>query len=108
MKNAAEELATVLDGVNTIMPEFPVIQNVSATNAESVEAIRDGLKKQLFSPVLWVKTINSIVNSGATQVVEIGPGKVLTGLAKRINRRFPSYNVEDIASLEKTITALNK
>jgi len=103
MKGAAEKLAITLDGVELSQPECDVLQNVSGENASDIAEIKSLLKQQLYSPVLWVKTMENIIASGADNVIEIGPGKVLTGLAKRINRRFPSFNVSDVATLEKTI-----
>ncbi len=103
MKGAAEKLAVTLDGVELSMPNANVLQNVTGESVNDVAEIKSLLKQQLYSPVLWVKTIENIIESGVDNVIEIGPGKVLTGLAKRINRRFPSYNVSDNASLEKTI-----
>ncbi len=108
MKGAAEELAKELDAIEMKQPKYPVLQNVSAQSFDSVEQIKQALKEQLYSPVLWVKTFENIVSSGVENVIELGPGKVLTGLAKRINRRFPSFNIEDNASLDKTIEKVMK
>ena len=103
MKGAAEKLATTLDAVELSMPNAKVLQNVTGESVSDVAQMKALLKQQLYSPVLWVKTMENIIESGVDNVIEVGPGKVLTGLAKRINRRFPSFNVGDNASLEKTI-----
>lgn len=85
MEPAAYKLKILLDKVELKIPSIPVISNVDVTPYTSVEQIRDGLVRQLFSPVRWVETIQYFVGCGVTEIIECGPGKILTGLNKRIN-----------------------
>lgn len=84
MQPAAEQLAAALADVSIHLPTIPVIHNVDVKAATSVEGIRSALVKQLYSPVRWTETISWLGEQGVTQAFEIGPGKVLTGLTKRI------------------------
>ncbi|MDI6845364.1 MAG: ACP S-malonyltransferase [Candidatus Saccharicenans sp.] len=111
MKPAAERLKTDLEKVTFRDPEFPVISNVTAREIDSGEEARELLYRQIFSPVLWCQSMNRMHELGVEQVVEIGPGKVLTGLLRRISREWgkaPSmFNVEDMKSLESCRQALS-
>jgi len=100
MKPAAEQLAEVLEGVSFKTPAVPVINNVDVAAAESETAIRDALKRQLFSPVRWVETIEKMSADGADKMIECGPGKVLLGLNKRINKALASSALLDTAAIE--------
>lgn len=84
MRPAAEQLQEALAKVELKQPQTPVINNVDVTNADSVDAIRDALVRQLYSPVRWTETINYLAQQGVEQAYEVGPGKVLSGLNKRI------------------------
>ncbi|MEX1222648.1 MAG: ACP S-malonyltransferase [Idiomarina sp.] len=84
MRPAAEQLQEALAKVELKQPQTPVINNVDVTNADSVDAIRDALVRQLYSPVRWTETINYLAQQGVAQAYEVGPGKVLSGLNKRI------------------------
>ncbi|RUO65338.1 [Acyl-carrier-protein] S-malonyltransferase [Pseudidiomarina planktonica] len=84
MRPAAEQLQEALANVELKQPQTPVINNVDVTNADSVDAIRDALVRQLYSPVRWTETINYLAQQGVEQAYEVGPGKVLSGLNKRI------------------------
>lgn len=86
MRSAAERLAEKLGTVNFQTPTIPVISNVDVKQYDSAESIRDGLTRQLFMPVRWVETIQAFNRLGITNVVECGPGKILTGLNKRIDK----------------------
>ena len=98
----------MLDQVQWSLPTVPVIQNASLTVAADVDALKAALIEQLYSPVPWVKTIAAIKESGAELVIELGPGKVLTGLAKRIDKTLQSVCVFDNASLEQAMTLLGE
>ena len=100
MKPAAEQLAEVLSGISFKSPSIPVINNVDVATAESESDIRDALKRQLFSPVRWVETIEKMSADGADQFIECGPGKVLVGLNKRINKTLSSAALLDTVSIE--------
>ncbi|NCX93712.1 MAG: [acyl-carrier-protein] S-malonyltransferase [Gammaproteobacteria bacterium] len=84
MRGAADRLAEFLDSVDIRVPEIPVVHNVDVTSHHSIGAIRQALKQQLFMPVRWVETIQYLSSQGITRFIECGPGKVLTGLNKRI------------------------
>lgn len=103
MAPAAEELAARLAETEFQTPAFPVISSADAAPYRSADAIRDGLGRQLHSPVRWVETVRALTAAGATCVVESGPGKVLTGLMKRIDRSVPARAVDDPASLDAAI-----
>ncbi|TMP26972.1 [acyl-carrier-protein] S-malonyltransferase [Pseudoalteromonas rubra] len=99
MKPAAEQLAADLAEIEFSAPNFPVINNVDVVAQESGEAIKDALIRQLYSPVRWTETVQQLAKDGITQAYEFGPGKVLTGLAKRIDKSVACSAVNDVASL---------
>ena len=103
MKPAADQLAEVLSGISFNTPSIPVINNVDVLAAESESDIRDALKRQLFSPVRWVETIEKMSADGADQFNECGPGKVLVGLNKRINKALISTALLDKATIEAAL-----
>jgi len=103
MKPAANQLAEVLSGISFNTPSIPVINNVDVIAAESEADIRDALKRQLFSPVRWVETIEKMSTDGADQFNECGPGKVLVGLNKRINKALSSNALLDTATIEAAL-----
>ena len=86
MKPAAEKLAEALKAVDIKQPQIRVIHNADVAAYDDPEAIKDALVRQLYSPVRWTETVNALVNEGITESAECGPGKVLAGLAKRINK----------------------
>jgi len=103
MQPAAEKLAVQLADTVIKTPEIPVIHNVDAAQHVEPDAIRDCLKRQLYSPVQWVKTVNEISARGVTRIIEAGPGKVLTGLCKRIDKTISAAAVFDPASLSAAV-----
>jgi len=104
MKPAADQLAEVLSGISFKTPSIPVINNVDVVAAESEADIRDALKRQLFNPVRWVETIEKMAAEGADQFNECGPGKVLVGLNKRINKTLSSAALLDTATIETALS----
>ncbi len=106
MMPAAERLAERLADIAIQPPVIPVFNNVDVQAENTAEAIRDALKRQLFSPVRWVDTVNAFAAQGVQQVVECGPGKVLAGLNKRINREMTGLTTSDIAGLNKAVQAI--
>ncbi|GAA5214841.1 ACP S-malonyltransferase [Corallincola platygyrae] len=104
MKPAAEKLADVLNSIDVSAPNTPVINNVDVAKADTAEAIQDALVRQLYMPVRWTESVQAIVAEGATEIVEMGPGKVLSGLIKRIDRSASCVAVNDLASLENALT----
>lgn len=103
MKPAADQLAEVLKGISFNTPSIPVINNVDVVAAEYEADIRDALKRQLFNPVRWVETIEKMAADGADQFIECGPGKVLVGLNKRINKALTSAALLDTATIEASL-----
>ena len=101
MRDAADQLATELETVNLEMPSVPVIHNHGASVASSVDEIRERLKMQLYSPVEWVASVQAMHGQGIEVLIECGPGKVLTGLTRRIEKSMQAYALFDIASLEQ-------
>lgn len=99
MKPAADNLAVELDKITFKDAQIPVISNVTADYVTSAATIKELLVKQMTSPVLWEDSIMKMSNDGFDTFIEIGPGKVLTGLIKKINPKSKIYNVADAASL---------
>lgn len=102
MSGAAEQLALELEQLEIRMPEIPVVHNQSAAVATSVDEIRERLKLQLYQPVKWVASVGTMQQQGIGGLIECGPGKVLTGLTRRIERSLQSYAIFDAASLTST------
>ena len=105
MKPAAEKLAIALKTVICIVPETPVIQNADVRAFSSADDIKRALVEQLYRPVRWIETIQTIANGGAAAVIECVPGKVLTGLNKRIDANLNCLAVSDTASLIAAVEA---
>jgi [acyl-carrier-protein] S-malonyltransferase len=103
MKDAATELAAILADTEIQMPTIAVLHNVSVAEAASVDDLRELLARQLYSPVRWVETIEALARRGVPAVVEAGPGKVLTGLGKRIDKALPFVPVLDPPSLSQAL-----
>lgn len=105
MKPAAEKLATALKQIDCKVPTTPVIQNADVVAFQSADGIKQALVEQLYRPVRWIETIEAIVAGGATLVIECVPGKVLTGLNKRIDGSLNCLAVSDTATLIAAIGA---
>jgi [acyl-carrier-protein] S-malonyltransferase len=108
MQPAQERLATDLEGVVVLDPAFPVMCNVDARLLTRRSDIRDRLIRQVTGPVRWVECVQGLVAAGATHFIEVGPGRVLTGLMRQIDRGQKTANVEDSASLAKTVAMLTE
>jgi [acyl-carrier-protein] S-malonyltransferase len=106
MRDAAEQLAAELETVTIDMPQVAVIHNHGASAANSVDEIRERLKMQLYSPVEWVASVQSMHRQGIEVLIECGPGKVLTGLARRIEKSLQAFAIYDNATLEQTRQSL--
>ncbi|MFG0738055.1 ACP S-malonyltransferase [Proteus terrae] len=100
MKPAADKLAVALQEIEFKQPEIQVVNNVDVVAQTDANAIRDALVRQLYNPVRWTETVELIAEKGITQLLEIGPGKVLTGLTKRISKEMNAAAVNDITSLD--------
>jgi [acyl-carrier-protein] S-malonyltransferase len=105
MKPAADQLADYLKDVTINTPKIQVIHNVDAKSHDKPDDIRDALVRQLYNPVRWTQTIQ-IITDGADAVVECGPGKVLSGLTRRINSEVKSYSLDSMAAMEKFLDAM--
>lgn len=108
MEPAAVKLGLELDKIVVSDATIPVVTNVTAEALTKKEDIKQALIKQAASPVKWEDCIETIKGFGASKYVEVGPGKVLCGFNKRIDKTLVSLNVEDLASLNKTLEALKE
>ncbi len=105
MRPAAERLRSELNGVRIKTPEIPVLHNVTAGPASDPDQIRDLLTQQLYSPVRWVEIVQALAAQGVDLLVEAGPGKVLAGLSKRIDKQLESLAVFDPPGLAGALEA---
>jgi len=105
MRPAADRLAERLAEVPIVVPRIPVIHNVTVEPAPDADAIRSVLVQQLYSPVRWVETVRRLAADGAGLALEGGPGKVLSGLGKRIVPDLTTLPVFDPATLESALEA---
>ena len=103
MNEAGIRLAEVLAEIPFQHPEFPVISNVEARPVESIEEIRKLLVRQVSSPVRWEESVLAMAEDGIERFIEIGPGRVLTGLTRRIVPKAERLNVDDLKSLETVL-----
>lgn len=108
MRDPALKLSKVLSKAKISDPRIPVVANWSGKTVKDSEAVGDALKRQMLSPVLWVQSIKTMLQFGAECFVEVGPGKVLLGLLKRIDSKVAMYSVSDTESLESTVKALTQ
>ena len=106
LKPAADQLAQALSDIQISAPQIPVVNNVDVANVSDPAAIKDALVRQAWHPVRWVETIQFMKSQGVTHVVECGPGKVLSGLVKRIDRDLVGLSISDPASLQSTLETL--
>jgi [acyl-carrier-protein] S-malonyltransferase len=106
MKPAAEALAAELAATDIKVPSIAVLHNVDVSVKDSVDAIREALAAQLFKPVRWVETVCAMHAAGITRVFEMGPGKVLAGLNKRIEKSMSGIPVQTPEDLEKALGEL--
>ncbi|NRQ41865.1 ACP S-malonyltransferase [Rheinheimera sp. YQF-2] len=105
MRPAAEQLAADLAALNFNSAVIPVINNVDVAIAADAAAVKDALVRQLYSPVQWTQTIEWLAAQGVTHVLELGAGKVLSGLIKRIDKNITAASVGDVASLQAALAA---
>jgi len=97
MKPAAVNLADLVNSVTCSAPQVPVVHNVHAQTESNPETIKALMLEQIYSPVKWVDCVNQLKNNGATTLIECGPGKVLSGLSKRIDREISSLATDNVA-----------
>ena len=103
MKPAAEKMADELAKIEISMPDITVVQNVTAAAPASVDELKENLLAQLYSPVLWTKSVQGMVEQGIESTVECGPGKVLSGLNKKVHKPLSVAAISDAAGLEKAL-----
>ena len=108
MKPAADGLRDQVERTKFSPPKIPVIHNVHAKQEMDTETIKSLMLEQIYSPVLWVRCISELCDLGAQTFVECGPGKVLGGLNKRINRSLISFPLDNSANFESTISAMQE
>lgn len=106
LKSAAEKLEEELSRISINEFSIPVVTNVTGEIIEKVQNIKPYLRKQVMSTVLFEKSINTMIESGVDVFIEIGPGRVLSGFVKKINRKVLTLNVQDIKSLNSTVEKL--
>lgn len=106
LKPASAVLNSALAGISMAAPSIPLINNVDVASPSDVESIKNALVRQAWHPVRWVETIVAMKAQGITHVVECGPGKVLTGLLKRIDRDLIGVAITDPASLHAALDTL--
>ena len=100
MKPAAEKLAKVLDAIPYGEMMYPVVSNVEATANTNKDRVRDLLVSQVCAPVLWEQSVVAMTAAGVSKFIELGPGKVLSGLVKRISKEVEIGNIEDCAGIK--------
>jgi [acyl-carrier-protein] S-malonyltransferase len=106
MASVKPRLEAVLGGIAWRQPAVPVVTNVEARANREAARVVPLLVEQVTAPVRWIECVEELVRLGVTRMVEVGPGRVLSGLVRRIARGVEVQNVEDRASLEKTLAAL--
>ena len=105
MHPASENLADLVNSTVFSTPQIPVIHNVHAQTENNPDVIKALMLEQIYKPVMWVDCVNGLKTKGAEILVECGPGRVLNGLSKRIDRELTSYATDDLASLENALTS---
>ena len=108
MENVGHEFAEFVSDLDIKNAEIPVFTNVDATATVLGAEFKNKMPRQIYSSVHWTQTIQNMVNEGVDTFIEIGPGKVLAGLVKKINPAVKTFNVFDEASLESTVNALKE
>lgn len=108
LESAAVVLAEALEQVSVLAPQVPVINNVDVQSPSDPAAVRDALVRQAWHAVQWARTLQAMKQQGVTHVVECGPGKVLSGLTKRIDPEMIGLSITDPASLKAALAALSE
>nr|WP_321499188.1 ACP S-malonyltransferase [uncultured Dethiosulfovibrio sp.] len=108
MAPVADQLLKEMDRCSWSDSRWPLVANVSASSASSVKDIRDGLYRQTYSPVRWVESIRFMVESGVSSFLELGPGNVLSGLAKKCSKGVKTLSVGSSADLERAVDFLKE
>ena len=106
MKPAADQLSELVNSVTFKQPSVPVVHNVHAETEENPDTIKTLMLEQIYKPVRWVDCVKTLKSSGVNTLVECGPGKVLCGLNKRIDKELLSLATDDQSSFEATLSQL--
>jgi [acyl-carrier-protein] S-malonyltransferase len=106
MRPAADNLAELVEATTFSAPQIDIIHNVNAQKQADPEAIKVLMLEQIYKPVLWVDCVNGLAAGGATMLIECGPGRVLNGLSKRIDRNLKSLSTDDVDSLDNALTSV--
>jgi len=107
MKDAGDKLVETIDGLTFQSPKFPVVQNADAVAAADLNALTASLKEHVYSPVQWTRSVQTLRDQhGVTKLFEIGPGKVLTGLNKRIDKALPCMPVNSADTLTAALGSI--
>lgn len=108
MKPAAEKFRGILDEIEIKDAKVPVIANVTASEMTSASEINGRLIEQLYSPVLWEDSVRRMIELGVDTFIEIGPGKVLSGLVKKVDRSLKTYAVSDVETCQAVTESLKE
>jgi [acyl-carrier-protein] S-malonyltransferase len=106
MQPAAEVMQKAFEDVKWSAPQFPVVSNVDGSLQTNADSIRDSLVNQISAPVLWTTCMATLGEAGCTHFVECGPGNVLSGLSKRIDKSVPIKSIETVSAIEAGVTDL--
>ena len=107
MKDAAMEYKYSVDNINFQMGSEKVLHNVDADYSSNIDEIKSKLVEQLYKPVLWTSTVQKMKESGVEKLIEAGPGKVLAGLTRRIDKSLCGSAIIDLTSLKSTIEEIS-
>ena len=108
LEDAGREFATFVEDLDVSSASIPVVTNVDAAATIAANDFKNKMPRQIYSSVHWTQTIENMIENGVDTFVEIGPGKVLSGLIKKINVEAKTYNVFDKASLDATVNLLKE
>ena len=108
MSGAAQQLADYLKNVSISSPKIKVLHNVDASSHTDPVDIADCLSRQLHSPVLWVDTVKNLISHDVTAIIECGPGKVLAGLNRRIDKSVDHFSMDNLVNFEKFVNATHE
>ena len=108
MEGVSHKLAGLLDTFSMEAPEYSFVANVTGKEIQKADKIKEALVKQVMCPVLWQQSVEYLIGQGASVFVEVGPGRVLSGLIRKIDRRVKVLNVEDCETLENVSKVLEE
>ena len=106
MRPAADNLAELVEATTFSAPQIKIIHNVNAQSEADPQTIKGLMLEQIYKPVFWVDCVNGLAAGGAEMLIECGPGRVLNGLSKRIDRNLKSLSTDDVDSLENALTSV--